>query len=216
VCPTPAGKPLRIVVVYNGGSGVSLFDSTGRQLWNESDGDVWHVAIVPGSRTHRAMIMHSNASGQLTIRDLSGRVLERKPLRFYLYSFCYAPEGRSPGSGYLVAADNGQVWLVGAALDGGQDALPSPATTQYDQVAATFGRFVPGQRGRVALAFVTHPLTAGRSPAGSIISVYDGRSVEQESVPEVCQAVLALPEGPADRLLVGGQGRIVSVDLAHR
>ena len=65
------------VVGYNGDGGIHLLDAAGRRLWQEPDSNVWHVEIVDTDGDGKAEIVHSNAAGQVTIRDATGKVLRR-------------------------------------------------------------------------------------------------------------------------------------------
>jgi hypothetical protein len=80
-------KALEFVVGYNGGGGVHLLDSAGRQRWREVDANVWHVEIVDTNDDNKPEIVHSNASGQLTVRDASGKVLRRMATEGYFSEF---------------------------------------------------------------------------------------------------------------------------------
>jgi len=68
---------LEIVVGFNGGGGVHLLDFKGKKIWEDEDGNVWRVEIVDVDRDGRPEIVHSNAGGQITVRDRDGHVLNR-------------------------------------------------------------------------------------------------------------------------------------------
>jgi hypothetical protein len=93
------------VVGYNGGGGVSLFGADGKERWNESDANVWHVEIVKGA-DGKAEIVHSNARGQMIFRDRSGKVLKRAAPDEYFSQFAKVqwPAGRD---GFIHAVDDG-------------------------------------------------------------------------------------------------------------
>jgi hypothetical protein len=63
-----------MVVGYNGGSGVHLYDAAGKQRWRKPDGNVWHVEVLDTDGDGRPEILHSNAAGQLTLREANGSV----------------------------------------------------------------------------------------------------------------------------------------------
>src|SRR6185295_3356852 len=62
------------VVGYNGDGGIHLHDAAGKRRWREDDGNVWHVEVVDTDGDGRCEIVHSNAGGDLTVRDASGKV----------------------------------------------------------------------------------------------------------------------------------------------
>jgi VCBS repeat protein len=97
------GQP-EFAVGYNGGGGVHLVDSTGRPIWRQDDGNVWHVEIVDTDGDGRPEIVHSNAGGQLTVRDATGKVLRRAQTEgcFSQFSLVPWPTGRA---GLLHAGD---------------------------------------------------------------------------------------------------------------
>jgi hypothetical protein len=97
------GQP-EFAVGYNGGGGVHLVDSTGRPIWRQDDGNVWHVEIVDTDGDGRPEIVHSNAGGQVTVRDATGKVLRRAQTEGYFSQFSLVqwPPGRT---GLLHAGD---------------------------------------------------------------------------------------------------------------
>jgi hypothetical protein len=92
------------VVGYNGGGGVRMLDADGRQRWQESDGNVWHVEIVDTDGNDKPEIVHSNASGQMIFRDSNGKVIRRAGVEGYFSQF--APVHWPPGQpGFLHVTD---------------------------------------------------------------------------------------------------------------
>jgi hypothetical protein len=75
------------VVGYNGDGGVRLLDTAGRQRWRQDDGNVWHVEIVDTDGDGKPEIVHSNAAGQVTVRDANGKVLSRAQTEGYFSGF---------------------------------------------------------------------------------------------------------------------------------
>ena len=81
---------LDFVVGFNAGGGVHRVDDGGRRVWSQPDGNVWRVALLDTDRDGRLEIVHSNAAGQLTIRDQTGRVIRRtKPASSYFSHFSW-------------------------------------------------------------------------------------------------------------------------------
>ena len=81
------GDEPEFVVGYNGGGGVHLLDSDGRRRWQQADANVWHVEVVDTDSDERPEIVHSNAGGQITIRDASGNVIRRAATEGYFSQF---------------------------------------------------------------------------------------------------------------------------------
>jgi len=93
-----------VAVGYNGDGGIHLHDAAGELRWREDDANVWHVEVVDTDGDGRSEVVHSNAGGQLTIRDASGKVRRRKAMEGYLSQFsvlAWPPEQ----SGLLYAGD---------------------------------------------------------------------------------------------------------------
>ncbi len=55
--------------------------------WQQPDGNVWHVEIVDTKGDGNLQIVHSNAGGQITIRDQDGKVLRQSKPGNYFSSF---------------------------------------------------------------------------------------------------------------------------------
>jgi FG-GAP repeat len=104
------GEP-EFAVGYNGGGGVHLLDSAGRTRWHEDDGNVWHVEIVDTDADARPEIVHSNAAGEVTVRDASGKVLRRSATEGYLSQFSLVQW--PPAQVSLLHAGDGMTRVVG-------------------------------------------------------------------------------------------------------
>lgn len=79
------------VVGYNGNDGIHLLDNGGTLKWRQADANVWKVAFVDTDADGTLDIVHSNAGGQLTVRDDSGTVLRKSQPQPYLSKFSLAP-----------------------------------------------------------------------------------------------------------------------------
>jgi len=98
---------LDFVVGMNGGGGVKRLDTTGNVLWTQSDGNVWHVEIVDGDGTPE--IVHSNAGGQLTLRNQYGKIIRQTRPSAYLsnFSLCNWPDEK--GAAHLIASRDNKI-----------------------------------------------------------------------------------------------------------
>ena len=106
----------QFVVGFNGGEGVHLLDSNGKMVWRREDGNVWHVEIVESGEHPEPLIVHSNAKGELTIRNGSGEVLARHPFEKYLSKFSITAWGTDQCRDKVITSDSSFVYIVG--LDG--------------------------------------------------------------------------------------------------
>jgi hypothetical protein len=79
---------LEVAVGFNGGGGVHLVDRDGRTLWKQPDGNVWHLEMLDVNGDGKPEIVHSNAAGQITVRDAQGQVLWRTEDKTSVSDFC--------------------------------------------------------------------------------------------------------------------------------
>lgn len=100
---------LEFAVGFNGGGGVHLLDRAGRVRWQRPDANVWNVGMADLNGDGRAEIVHSNAGGQLIVRDELGNIVSQtrqgakpasrtQPLMpgFFHFSLCPWPASSSP------------------------------------------------------------------------------------------------------------------------
>jgi hypothetical protein len=105
------------VAGFNGDGGVRRLDQHGKVKWRKPDGNVWHVEIVDTNGDGKPEIVHSNASGRLTIRDRDGNVLKVVQPRVYCggFSLCRWPTAKDPfkllvmGDGHLLLDFDGKI-----------------------------------------------------------------------------------------------------------
>lgn len=192
---------LDFVVGYNGGSGVARYDADGRELWRQDDGNVWHVEIVDTDADGTAEIVHSNAAGQLTVRDASGRVVRRvDPPGSYFSDFSLVRWPRSAPLRPLHARD-GSLWIM-------------------DYTGATSAQLAaPGVEGlgdtravpiRIAKNDYLAALVEFSLWDRSVVFLFDaaGAPVYREVMAGGCRALAALPAESGEDLLVGCGSRI--------
>lgn len=72
---------LEFAVGFNGGGGLHLVSTDGKKIWREDDGNVWHVEIVDANKDGKPDVVHSNAAGQITVRDDNARCRAQRPPR---------------------------------------------------------------------------------------------------------------------------------------
>jgi hypothetical protein len=102
---------LDFVAGFNGDGGVRRIDRSARPLWTKSDGNVWHVEIVPNPAGAGGEIVHSNAGGEIKIRAAGGDLVKcvRPPAYFSDFSLCRWPD--HTGRAHLLYAQDDAIWL---------------------------------------------------------------------------------------------------------
>jgi hypothetical protein len=192
-------------VGFNGGGGVDLVGKDGKKRWNKSDGNVWHVEMVDTDHDGRDEIVHSNAGGEITIRDSMGDiVLSARPGPYFSsFSLVRFPTRTSPL--YLLQAEDDYTWLFD--LEGKTFCkLPAPGC---GDLGDAFGTPVVLRKGKPHLAVLVEFNNWNKS----ILYVYDpgGKLVYQEVIPEDCAAIaaLALDDSGTEALLIGAPGKVL-------
>ena len=109
------GDGLAVAVGYNGGTGVRLVDPlhSGDELGSQQDnGNIWHIEITNSEKYPGGFIVHSNAGGELVVRDKEGVVLSRRQTTFYLARFSLTDWGTDPHFDKLVASDSSGLYIL--------------------------------------------------------------------------------------------------------
>ena len=129
---------LEFVAGYNGGGGVRLFDAAGKRRWRQDDGNVWHVEIVDTNGDGKPEIVHSNAAGEVTVRDANGSALSRVHTEGYFSGFSvvqWPPQKTS-----LLHTGDGVTRIIG--FDGAVRArLETPDTSFLGDARGAAARF---------------------------------------------------------------------------
>ena len=76
-----------VVIGFNGGGGIALFDEQGKRLWKKEERNVWHVETLDTNGDGREEILHTNAGGQLLVRNANGDVIAQFLPGFYVSDF---------------------------------------------------------------------------------------------------------------------------------
>ncbi len=197
---------LEFVVGFNGGGGVRLLDRNGKEKWRQPDGNVWHVELVDLNADGTLKIIHSNAAGEMTLRDSKdGKVIHKsKPAPYFAtFSLCRWPT--KGGAQYALLADKDIIWVFD---------FYGKSIAQFDAPVADKlgeGRGVPtkiqGNRPEYFAVVVEF-----KNWKKSILYFYgpDKHLVFQEIIPEACASIASLSLDPKGKetLLVGCEGKV--------
>jgi hypothetical protein len=202
---------LEFVVGFNGGGGVRMFDEDGTQIWQHSDGNVWHVEIGDTDRDGKPEIIHSNAGGEITIRDATGSVVKRAQPPEYLSDFSLCPwPGRTDPKHILYATGGG---LLIIAFDGTtKTRLPAPDCDRFGHARGIPVRLKHGEA--EYLAVVVRYSNWNRS----VFYLYDsaGKPIYEEVLMEPCAAIAvrSIVGSDIEAILLGGSNRVLEYRLA--
>lgn len=85
---------LEFVVGMSGEGGIRLLDARGKEKWRQPDVNVWHVEILDWDGDGKNEIVHSNASGQVGIRDAAGKLIREMRYNAYVgyFTLCRWPD----------------------------------------------------------------------------------------------------------------------------
>ncbi len=204
------GKPAKtmFVVGYNGGGGVSLLDAGGAKLWNQPDGNVWHVEVMQ-EKSAPAKIIHSNAGGVITVRDESGNIVNRSKAPFYFDHFSLCEYPKHSGKQFLVSSTDGYLWLL--RTDGSTEKkLVAPIDERFN-LARTIPISFGGNHVDCLATVVSWSLWKR-----SVLYVHSstGELIYQEIFPAEYPSLAALAgAGASETLMVGGRNKMVRYHL---
>jgi hypothetical protein len=200
---------LSVAVGFNGSSGVSLLDGQGRTQWTKEDANVWHVEMLDINGDRHDKILHSNAKGQLLVRNENGEVIAHYLPDYYVSHFSLARWGDETRPTHIVVpvsrlrqgcCESGLVVLDAKGKPVVE--LDSPMGNLFTSTNATTVRF--GRKGPGYFAVLS-----SRSQRSMLI-LYgeDRKAAYQEIIGEACQSLADLPVPDGERLLVGCTGEV--------
>lgn len=193
------------VVGFNGDGGIHRVGSDGRRKWRQADRNVWHVEVVDTDGDGRREIVHTNAAGEMVIRDATGQVIRRVRPPVYVAHFSITPWPRRGGRLHALHSAKETLRIIDFA---GRVVVTMAAPRLSDPLDAhaVLVRLEPGQSEYFAV------LAEYRPWKRSVLYVYapDGALRYQEILPEACASLAALPTTGLDSeaLLIGCQGTV--------
>lgn len=205
---------LSVVIGLNARGGISLLDSKGRKIWTKKEANVWHVEMLDTTGDGRERIVHSNARGQLLVRDGNGDVVARYFPGYYISHFALTRWGEESKPSHLLVPvserQNGccKPYMIVSDRSGNKIAeLESPMGGLFSLFSAT-----PIRLGNEYFAVLENNFASDRSML--LLYGVDGNIAYQEILGESCLGMAALHTNNAERLLVGCSGRIVAYSQA--
>jgi hypothetical protein len=202
---------LSVVIGFNGGGGIALLDEQGKQLWKKGDTDVWHVDMLDANGDGREEILHSNARGQLLLRDGNGAVTAQYLPGYYISNFALTRWGEETRPAHILVPTSESregcckpIVLILDAKGRTVTKLDLPLGNLFTRFSATPIRFGKNDE---YFAILENRSTSNRS----MLLLYDkdGQIVYQEILGESCLGLAPLPRKDGERLLVGCTEKIL-------
>ncbi len=200
-----------VVVGLNGDGGVRLLSSEGKELWKREDKNVWHVEIVAADKKLGNVILHSNANGDLTTRDVNGNIVGHYKPDIRVFHFSLTGWGDDPRLDKLVAADKDFIYVM-SAQGSTITHLPAPGNAGITYPKGTpvhFSKNTPYYAGLLGHYEWTR----------SLLYIYDeeNRLVYDEVLDRNCDALYAVPgKNGTEDLLLGCDGSIWKYSQAKK
>ncbi|MGD0920136.1 MAG: hypothetical protein ABSA70_00050 [Terriglobia bacterium] len=192
-----------VAVGLNGFGGLRLLNADGHQLWGRyGDGNIWHVEILPADGANPARIFHTEAGGELKVRDARGEVIARHRPDFYVSHFSLTRWGDELQAGHFVSVGDGYILVYD--LNGQQtQRLDAPGCDRLGDAVGTPVRFAAG--GTHYATLVDYSLWNR-----ALLLVHDptGRLIYEEVLPERCAALGTISAGDGEELLAGCTGTV--------
>lgn len=220
------GKP-EFVVGFNGGGGVRLVNRSGADVWRQDDGNVWHVEMVDTDGDGTLEIVHSNAPGQITIRDRRGTIISQVSPHvpgLYLSNFSVVRWPRTHSRPSLLVPGDGKVWLLD--FEGNKVVeLAAPGSDRYGDIVGHSVTFT-GDTAEYFAVLINYDLYDRAMLYLYRVSSESGESgkseesdelVYEEILPEPSAALATEPsdQSGAEALLVGGTGKVWRYELKN-
>jgi len=198
---------LDFVVGFNGRGGLHRLDANGKTVWEKEGGNIWHVEIADTDGEGRMRIVHSDAGGNMYVRDADGNVDAQSQTSAYFseFSLCRRPD--SNNQSYCLLAEDDLIWMFDYNADVAKT-YPAPYCGSLGHAYGTPFVYAEGEKEYLAV-ICDYPQWNS-----AMFYVYnpDGDLVYQEVIPESCASILAVkvPSTGLDQLLIGGTGQIYS------
>jgi len=196
-------------VGFNGGCGIHLLNNQGKKLWEFPDGNVWHVEIADLDGNGQKKIVHSNASGNITVRDKQGKIVSKSKPKPYFSHFSLIRWPDITGPERLLLVEDSTVWI----FDAGANVLAKFSAPNSGSFGKGKGTLVTINNEKKALATIVDYESWHRS----ILYLHDlsGKLLYQEILSESCPTIAVLPTGEVKSkgLVIGCEGKILEYQI---
>ena len=206
-----------VVVGFNGGGGLILVNSRGKKIWQKPESNVWHVETLDIKGDGHREILHSNARGELIVRDANGEVTAHYLSGYYVSEFSLTRWGDEPQPTHILVPTKqnrgGCCKKVLLVLGAEGNIIATLDAPEGDWIHRANGTPVQ-QKNSSALYAVLQTGTLPRS----LLSIYnsDGKITYQEILGDRCLAISTMPGDLANRLLIGCGGEVWEYSLLTR
>lgn len=201
---------LSVVLGLNGGGGLVLLDSQGHKLWKKEERNVWHVETLDTNGDGREEILHSNARGQLLVRNASGDVITQYLPDSYVSEFGLTRWGQEAEPTHILVPTtvnrDGCCKPVFIVLDAKGKTVAERESPFGDLLNRTAATPVHFGKGTEYFAVLQNNFAQERSAL--LLYDKDGQIVFQEILGESCLGIATMPKKDGERLLVGCAAKI--------
>lgn len=181
-------KSLEFAIGFTGGKGILLLDKHGKKIWKKRDANVWHVEMVDTNNDGKMEIVHSNASGELTIRNGEGNIIKKfkPPAYFSHFSIIQCMDKKEHKCALF--SKNNYIWMIG--FDGNVLAKYD-APKSGDQGEAK-GIWIKTKNDNISDLIVL--VDIGPCQERSVLYIYNPSKqlIYQEILPESCMSLKAI------------------------
>ena len=207
----------KVIIGFNGSGGLVVLDGERKKIWKKAEGNVWHVETLNTRGDGRKEILHSNAQGQLLVREASGEVIAHYLPNYYVSDFALTRWGAESQPSHILVPTNESA-----------DQCCKPVLLVLDaqgrivaHLDASLGDLMQEAKGTP----VSYPrnveyyavLQSKKSLKRSVLSLYnhEGQIAYQEVLGDYCLGITALPGELGDSLLVGCSGKVWEYSAAR-
>ena len=202
---------LQVVIGFNGGGGIALVDNEGKKIWQKADANVWHVETLDIDGNGKQEILHSNARGQLLVRNHSGEIIAHYLTDHYVSDFALTRWGVESQARHILIpskeSNDGCCKPVILVLNAKGKTVIHLDAPLGDLMHMTHGTPVHFSKKTPYYAVLQTNGPLNRS----MLFLYDtdGKITYQEIIAESCSSIASMPEKMGDRLLIGCSGDIL-------